>query len=212
MAKIENGILGTVTGSIAFITARKSQGRNTLSLKANRTHVIYTAAQLDQQARFKRIVDFIHANRDIFGEVPYISDDYRLHDFNYAMKLLKPSFSSIGIIDVESLYFSQGSFTSAQFAMGLLTLGTGFLEVYYNPALIAPDCSADDFAFVWLVDLSTGQYKFFDTNAIRGNGVFYETVFAGYSFFSDLYCFMSWVKASDTSVYSTSIYTHVDVE
>jgi len=209
MAKINRGVLGTIQGSLAGLTFRNDTGRNLISKKADRTQIIYSQAQLNQQLRLANIVSFIQSNKVVFGFLPYISQSLYLNEFNTAMRRNSGSFTHLGISSVSGLFFSEGLLSASQFTESYIYVDTENLELFWSVGAIEPPANDSDTAHVFIVNLTKHTVVQVADTGLRSSEHKFYPVFHGTDYGDIVYAFMTWVSFFDSTIISDSVSTQL---
>jgi len=206
MAKLLNGLLGKVSGSLSGVTFIVTRKVNIIQKKCNRDTVIYTQAQLNQQLKFAEIARFVKFIYSIFLFYPFKAISNYINSFNSGIKINSSSFVANGIGSVINLIVSQGELTAPDLISATFSVDNRKITLVYSSVITNENELLDDYLELIAIDLIRNVYYSIPVHPLRGAGsVVISNSFGAFGS-SESFIFGTWRNSLDAALISNSSY------
>lgn len=206
MGKINQGILGGVSGQVGNVIGGTWKGIDYLRIKPSSVANPRTAGQVDQRSKFSTVLQFLQPMTD-FLRVGYKLYANKMTQFNAAMSFnlnnaitgAYPNF----MIDYSNALVSRGNLTGA--ANGAMySPSPGNVTITWTDNSGSGSASATDKTLIVLLNTTRGEAVFTTDGPVRSTGTETIAVPSEYSG-EDVEVFLGFVSADGTKV-SNSVY------
>lgn len=204
MAKIPNGILGAIVGSLENITGYRRNESDIIQKKIGKGRDNSSVLQLHQQLRFLNTVNYIKLITSYFLTFPFTSNDKYWNNWNYAMTVLVKAFDFSGIQTPELLEMAEGevyesTWFNVQYSLSGLLLSAGFTNtVEKEPGTTEDTCQT------WLYNATTKEFIHNENVTYRNSGRFAWTELPAWNLTDKLYLYVVWQLSPDYAIYSNT--------